>query len=447
MAHDILHIKDSYYFDVPKSLWQVHYSTPAEYRARVGDWFVRNDDDYQDWEADLIIARLRDEIGVDNSHLEHLKDHWHAWQHADHVREARPLDRYIDGRIAEMDAVAATWAKTAAPSARHPLKAYIAAHPNTRDAWMVNLVTDPEKATKWRAIERDMDAPKILDDYIASDRGHWASEKVAAYNNYLAGKIFIPQPKGAMLRNAYERESGFAISKFMIIEVTVAILLFIAFTWLARRLTAGGPPRGKRVNFLESFLTFIRNEVVLPGMGEHDTDRFLPFFWTVFMFILGCNLMGMLPWIGAPSAALGMTGALALIVFALGLFLGIRQFGILGYLKNLMPSLGLPLYLAVVIVPMVWVIEFASLFIRHGILAIRLLANMVAGHMVLLGILGLAVGVEAAHMGMLQWSIVAVISVLATTALSFMELFVAFLQAYVFTLLAAMFIGSSIHHH
>jgi F-type H+-transporting ATPase subunit a len=233
----------------------------------------------------------------------------------------------------------------------------------------------------------------------------------------------------------------------MIIEVTVAILLFIAFTWLARRLAAGGPPRGKRVNFLESFLTFIRNDVVLPGMGEHDTDRFLPFFWTIFMFILGCNLMGMLPWVGAPSAALGMTGALALIVFAFGLYLGIRQFGVIGYLKNLMPSLGLPLYLAVVIVPMVWVIEFASLFIRHGILAIRLLANMVAGHMVLLGILGLAVGVEAARMGMLQWSAVAVVSILATTMLSFMELFVAFLQAYVFTLLAAMFIGSSIHHH
>ncbi len=124
-------------------------------------------------------------------------------------------------------------------------------------------------------------------------------------------------------------------------------------------------------------------------MGEHDTDRFMPFFWTVFMFILGCNLMGMLPWVGgAPSASLGMTAALAVIVFLLGLFLGIRKFGVIGYLGNLMPSLGLPLYLAVIIVPMVWVIEFASLFIKHAVLAIRLLANMIAGHMVLLGILG-----------------------------------------------------------
>ncbi len=109
------------------------------------------------------------------------------------------------------------------------------------------------------------------------------------------------------------------------------------------------------------------------------------------MFILGCNLMGMLPWVGAPSASFGMTLALALVVFFPGVIPGIRKFGLLGYLKNLMPSLGLPMYLAVIIVPMVWFIEFVSLFIKHGILALRLLANMVAGHMVLLGILGLAV--------------------------------------------------------
>ena len=445
MASDILHIKDGYYFDVPKTLWQVHYESAAEFRDSVGAWFVRNDDDYQDWEADLIIAELT-KLGIDPRHLENLKAEWQAWQHGAPVRHGRPLDRYIDDRIATIEAKAATWAKRAEPSARNPTQAYILSHENEPHAWMASLVTDQDKAARWRAIKRDMNAPKLVDDYVASERGMWGAEKIHAYNHHLAGKIFIPQPFGT-LKNGYERESGFAISKFMIIEVIVAILLFLAFTWLAGKVSTGAAPRGKRWNLLESFLTFIRNDVVLPGMGEHDTDRFLPFFWTVFMFILGCNLMGMLPWVGAPSASLGMTAALALIVFALGLFLGIKKFGLIGYLKNLMPSLGLPMYLAIVIVPMVWVIEFASLFIRHGILAIRLLANMVAGHMVLLGILGLAVGVEAANMGMLQWSAVAFVSVLATTMLSFMELFVAFLQAYVFTLLAAMFVGSSIHHH
>ncbi len=445
MASDILHIKDGYYFDVPKALYPVHFTSAEQFRNGVGYWFVRNDDEYQNWEAQHIVDGLS-KLGVDAANTEGLIDKWHSWQHSDEARHGRPLDRYINEKITAMDAKARTWAAKNAPGATNPLQAYIAAHPNETDGWMAQLAVDSTKAEKWNALTRDMNAPKMVDDYIASEGSKWSAEKIRAYNQYLSGKIFIPQPFGT-IRNAYERESGFAISKFMIIELIVAVVVFAAFTWLAGKISSGAAPRGKRWNLLEAFLTFIRNDVVLPGMGEHDTDRFMPFFWTVFMFILGCNLMGMLPWVGAPSAALGMTAALAIIVFILGVFLGVRKFGLLGYLKNLMPSLGLPMYLAVVIVPMVWVIEFASLFIKHGILAIRLLANMVAGHMVLLGILGLAVGAEAAAMGMAQWSLVAVISVLATTALSFMELFVAFLQAYVFTLLAAMFIGSSIHHH
>lgn len=445
MASDILHIKDGYYFDVPKMLWPVNLKSSAEFRDRVGTWFVRNDDDYQNWEADQIRQELT-KIGIDGGYTEHLIDQWHHWQHADETRHGRPLDSYIDDRIATLQVKSAAWAKKNAVEASKPLQAYVAAHPQEKDGWMVDLVMDKDRAPKWKALQRDLNAPKLVDDYVASQRGHWSEAKLHAYNQYVSGKIYIPQPFGT-LKNAYERESGFAISKFMVIEVVVAIFCLLAFTWLAGKVSRGGPPRGKSWNLLESFLGFIRNDVVLPGMGEHDTDRFLPFFWTLFMFILGCNLMGMLPWIGTPSAAFGMTAILALIVFLLGLFLGIRKFGVVGFLKNLMPPLGLPMYMAVVIVPMVWVIEFVSLFIKHGILAIRLLANMVAGHMVLLGILGLAVGVEATRMGMLQWSVVALVSVLATTMLCFLELFVAFLQAYVFTLLAAMFIGSSIHHH
>jgi F-type H+-transporting ATPase subunit a len=92
-------------------------------------------------------------------------------------------------------------------------------------------------------------------------------------------------------------------------------------------------------------------------------------------------------------------------------------------------------------------IEFASLFIKHAILAIRLLANMAAGHLVLLGIMGLAFGAHAASMQTGAWTALSVVAILGTTVLSFMEVFVAFLQAYVFTLLAALFIGSATHHH
>jgi F-type H+-transporting ATPase subunit a len=142
-----------------------------------------------------------------------------------------------------------------------------------------------------------------------------------------------------------------------------------------------------------------------------------------------------------------LTAVLALIIFVIGSYLGIKHHGFVGYLKSLVPDLGLPIYLAIVIVPMVWVIEFASLFIKHAILAIRLLANMVAGHLVLLGIMALAFGSQAATMHVGSWTALSIIAILGTTILSFMELFVAFLQAYVFTLLAALFVGSATHGH
>ncbi len=154
----------------------------------------------------------------------------------------------------------------------------------------------------------------------------------------------------------------------------------------------------------------------------------------------------MLPWVGAPSASLGMTASLAVIVFVLGLFLGIRQFGLLGYLKNLMPSLGLPMYLAVIIVPMVWVIEFASLFIKHGILAFGCWPHGCWPH----GVAGyprLGRGYACCQHG---YGAVVDCGGDLDPGHDCAELYGVVrgvLAAYVFTLLAAMFIGSSIHHH
>jgi F-type H+-transporting ATPase subunit a len=269
---------------------------------------------------------------------------------------------------------------------------------------------------------------------------------MSAYNKSLSGKIFIPQPF-ATLRNAYEAQSGFGITRYMLIEVAVALICIVLFKWLAGRIATGQAPKGKLWNLLESFVTFVRNGVVVPAMGEHDADKYMPFFWTLFMFVLGCNLMGMIPFVGAPTSVFATTGAIALMIFAVGLTLGIRHFGVMGYLKNLAPSLGLPAYLAVFIVPLVWLIEALSLLIKHLILGVRLLANMVAGHLVLLGFMGIGFGVHAVSMSTGSWSVAAVIAIFASTMLSFLELFVAFLQAYILTFLAAMFIGSATHHH
>lgn len=444
-SNPILHIKDAYYFDVPRKFWRADYEGAEEMATEVGPWVVRNDSDYQDWEADKFVTELEQILGHTDA-LHHAKEAWRHWQHADSRRHGRPFDQWVEDSLAELDSAATEWAKATEIDAKDPTQAYLAEHPDSQLLWMQNLRRSEDSADQWAKVRRDMNAPRTLEDYLDSPRGDWSAEKTEEINHHLSGKVFIPQPF-ASLKNAYEVEQGFGISKYMVIEVIVAIIMFLVFRWLAGKMVTGQAPRGKAWNLLESIVSFVKTDVVEKGMEPHESPQFMPLFWTIFFFILGCNLMGMLPWMGSPTASVSLTAVLALVVFAVGTFLGVKKFGVMGYLKNLCPDLGLPAYLAIFIVPMVWVIEFFSLFIKHAILAIRLLANMVAGHLVLLGILGLAFGAHAASMSTGAWTALSVVALLGTTLLSFMELFVAFLQAYVFTLLASLFVGAATHHH
>jgi F-type H+-transporting ATPase subunit a len=202
-------------------------------------------------------------------------------------------------------------------------------------------------------------------------------------------------------------------------------------------------PRGRMWNMAEAILIYFRDNVARAAIGGQDADRFVPLLWTLFLFILTCNLFGLIPWLGAPTSAFGVTLGLALVTFATGLFFGTRKFGVLGFWKNQVPHMGLKWYMAIIIVPMIFAIEVLGLFIKHAVLGIRLLANMVAGHLVLLALMGLAVAAASST----SWGLTAVISVVASALFSCLELFVAFLQAYVFTFLSALFIGMAIHHH
>lgn len=270
---------------------------------------------------------------------------------------------------------------------------------------------------------------------------------LAEFQHELNGKILIPQPFGT-LRNLYTCESGFCISKFMILELVAAVLLFVIFRRLAQRMQSGLVPRGRFVNLFESMLQFIRNEVARPAIGEHDADKFLPLLWTMFFFILTCNVLGLVPWAGAPTSSFGVTLSLASVTFLTGICVGMAKLGPIGFFTNMAPHIDVPLIGKILLFPivlMVFVIELGGMIIKHGVLGIRLLANMVAGHVVLLSVLGMIV--EAAASGTVTWSIVTVISLIGSTALSALELFVAFLQAYVFTFLSALFIGAAIHHH
>jgi F-type H+-transporting ATPase subunit a len=171
----------------------------------------------------------------------------------------------------------------------------------------------------------------------------------------------------------------------------------------------------------------------------------MPLLWTIFLFVLGCNLAGMVPWAGAPTGAFAVTLGLAFVTLATGVVMGSKKLGLVGFWKNQIPAMDLPWYLAIFLKPMIWVIEVGSMLIKHGVLGIRLLANMVAGHVVLLGIMTAAFSVEAALHP--TWFIAAPIAVIGSTLFSCLELFVACLQAYIFTFLSALFIGAAVHHH
>lgn len=447
MASHILHIKDSYYFEVPRGLWKKDYQSPKEFYDAYGPWVVRNDADYQDWAAQKLVSELKP-IVAEPGELDGLATQWKQWQHQKHARHGRPMEQYLIDEMQSLESTAEKWASKNAPESSNALQAFIEAPENAGHplAWMVKVVGEEGSNRQWQAVRDKYQSGEMVVQYLEQSSVTWKPEKVESYNKALSGKIFIPQPF-ATLRNPYQVQSGFGISRYMLVELAVAIIMILIFKWLAGKVSSGEAPRGKLWNLLESTVLFVRNKVVVPAMGEHDADKYMPLFWTLFFFVLGCNLMGMVPWVGAPTSVLAVTGVLALVVFAVGAVQGVRSFGFMGYMKNLAPSLGLPIYLAIFIVPLVYAIEAISLLIKHGVLAVRLLANMVAGHLVLLGFVGIGFGAHAVSMNTGMWGLAALISVVSATLLSFLELFVACLQAYIFTFLAALFIGSATHHH
>jgi len=444
MASPILHIKDAYYFEVPKFLWPSNREGKADFP---GVW-VKLDDNFQLWEAKQLHGKLS-QITSDVPAEEELLKQYEDWKHHDHANFAKPLDVMLEEAASqsrqEYDKLVGAGKLDADTTT---FKQYLE-DSHAPFAWFSQNVGDESFDQKWQTAKDEAgDVTQFA--AVSKEEYAWTPKEIEQYNHHLSGKILIPQPLGE-LRNLYEPESGFCISKFMVIQVFVAVIMFFIFWRLGKKLASGGPPRGRIANMLEAFLVYLRDHVARPAIGEHDADRFVPLLWTFFMFILGCNLCGMLPWVGAPTGSFGVTTGLALVTLVTGMVCGMQKFGPLGYFTNQIPSMDLPLILAIPIKPMILVIEVVGLGIRHAVLAIRLLANMVAGHLVLLGIMGLAFGAAAAvsFSGAPDWTwwLTAVISVVASTLFSLLELLVAFLQAYIFTFLSALFIGAVIHHH
>lgn len=268
------------------------------------------------------------------------------------------------------------------------------------------------------------------------------------------GKVMIPQPLKtetpvATIKIGFppidDRIEPFDLkfTKFMVLELVAAILLVVFMSWVASKVKRQGTAKGGFANAIESIVVFIRDQVAEPAIGHHDAHAFMPFLLTMFFFIVTCNLLGLVPWAGSATGALATTGALALITFGTVIGAGMMKLGPVGFWTGQVPHMDLPGPLAVLLKPMIFAIEVLGLFIKHFILAMRLLANMMAGHLVLAVIMAF---IAASYTSLAWWGVMPA-SVLGSVALSLLELFVAFLQAYIFTFLSALFIGMAVHPH
>lgn len=224
-------------------------------------------------------------------------------------------------------------------------------------------------------------------------------------------------------------EVDFSITLHVLMLWIASFILIVTF-WLAFR-KPQKVPRGI-VGVLESMVLFIRDEIAVPNNGEKLGKKITPVLSTIFFFILTCNLLGLIPLFSTATSNLNVTAALAIVAFILTQFNGMKENGVVGYFKHLVPG-GVPWFLLPIMVP----IEILSLFTKPFALAMRLFANMIAGHTVIYALLGLII--------VLASYFVAPISIAFAVAINLLELFVAFLQAYIFTMLTSLFIGMAAH--
>ena len=237
-------------------------------------------------------------------------------------------------------------------------------------------------------------------------------------------------------------------SKHLVFFVLAALLVVLGARLSIRSYRGGGIPHGL-AGAVEALVLFIRDEVAEPSIGHGDGRKYTPLLCSFFFFILVAALLGLVPlpayeggkWSLAGTTSTGniaVTMALAGISFLAQQYAGISRYGVVGHFKNLIPE-GLPLWLLPIMIP----VEIISMFTKPFALMIRLFANMLAGHMVITTLLLLI-----ALMGQLSWMagvLMTPVSIALGLFIMLLEILVAFIQAYIFTLLTALFIGMYAH--
>lgn len=219
-------------------------------------------------------------------------------------------------------------------------------------------------------------------------------------------------------------------TKHVVFMWLAALLVLLTFTIVAKSYKKSLVPKGI-TNFFEVFILVVRDEIAKNTIGK-GYERFVPYLLTIFFFILFGNFLGLLPWSATFTSNIGATASLAICSFFMIQIGGIRKNGFFGYYKGLIPH-GIPPVLLVLMIP----VEILGLFTKPFALAIRLFANMIAGHFVIFALIGLIF-----FMGTV---LVAPAAILFAIFIYLLEILVALIQAYIFTILSSMFIGMAVH--
>lgn len=249
--------------------------------------------------------------------------------------------------------------------------------------------------------------------------------------------LSLPMPEALMAIDGDPGQEGaqMVFTNLQLFQITAILLIFVCFMGVPKYLRTGKGDYLTRV--FAGFAMWVRDDMVLPVMGRERGLAFLPFFLSMFFFILFMNLMGLIPGSATATASIFVTCGLALITLSVMIGGGMIAQGPLAFWKNLVPDVPAVLW------PLLFVVEIVGLFIKPFALMIRLFANMSGGHMVVLSFIGLiflfggrslVVG-YAISPGAVGFSVFIMI----------IESFVAMVQAFIFTQLSIIFINSAIH--
>jgi len=261
-----------------------------------------------------------------------------------------------------------------------------------------------------------------------------------------------------------------SVTKHVLMIWIISVVLFVGITWLVRRFTRQERPIPSHpMGLLEIAIEFVRDSIVEPNVGHHWSRAWTPLVLTLFLFILLGNLMGVIPVFdvlelanstfihASPDSAFArilqggvtvtanynVTAALSTVAFFAIIVAGTRAHGFVQHWKNLVPA-GMPAYIYPILIP----IEILGMFSRPFALTMRLAGNMVGGHIAILALLSLIfIFTQLFHHALAGIGIGMVMSVPVGVALTALELIVILVQAYVFALLTAVFIGMAIHAH